>query len=394
VRASGAEVTISESTISGNTATGNGGGILMSGGELTLQDSTVSGNGSGNAGGGLSLTGPSPMQITRSTISGNTAVLGGGITTSNDVTVSYSTISGNSAGLRGGGVAVGDNEVLALMFSTLNNNSAGSGGSNLYARLTGGTQITSALIVNGQGSANCDTDTLPTVLAPSLSDDASCIGFTEDASAGSRLGVLTDNGGPTLTHALFQGNPAIDGAAMSCASTDQRGFTKPVDGDNDGSAHCDIGAVEFIDSDFDGVIDFYESNNGLDPNNALDPNGGGDDLDGDGVTNRDEFEGNLEADNPDTDGDILGDGIDNDPLNASNACVQDGLGDAEFDMTAMTGLVTQCAAESSITVRAIAIIENGAELELYSPNVRFDSGVSAPVGAQVEVNAVNPMLAP
>src|SRR5262249_44806580 len=82
------------------------------------------------------------------------------------------------------------------------------------------------------------------------------------------LGPLQNNGGPTETHALLAGSPAIDaGDRGGCRdnlgallTTDQRGFRRTVDGNRDGTARCDIGAVEFsgigatvnYDLDFDG----------------------------------------------------------------------------------------------------------------------------------------------
>ncbi len=52
---------------------------------------------------------------------------------------------------------------------------------------------------------------------------------------------LADNGGPTQTHALLWGSPAIDaGDDASCPATDQRGAARP------GGAHCDIGAFEYV----------------------------------------------------------------------------------------------------------------------------------------------------
>lgn len=62
------------------------------------------------------------------------------------------------------------------------------------------------------------------------------------------LAPLADNGGPTLTHALLTGSPAIDSgpnAAAVCPATDQRGAPRPMDGDGDGQAVCDIGAFEY-----------------------------------------------------------------------------------------------------------------------------------------------------
>jgi CSLREA domain-containing protein len=54
-----------------------------------------------------------------------------------------------------------------------------------------------------------------------------------------RLGPLTDNGGPTQTHALLAGSPALDaGGPDFCPGTDQRGVTRPQ-----GPA-CDMGSYE------------------------------------------------------------------------------------------------------------------------------------------------------
>ncbi|HET6865942.1 MAG TPA: fibronectin type III domain-containing protein, partial [Solirubrobacteraceae bacterium] len=58
------------------------------------------------------------------------------------------------------------------------------------------------------------------------------------ASGDPKLGPLQGNGGPTPTMALGAGSAAIDRGA-GCASTDQRGLTRPV------GAACDIGAYEF-----------------------------------------------------------------------------------------------------------------------------------------------------
>jgi len=57
--------------------------------------------------------------------------------------------------------------------------------------------------------------------------------------------VLGDNGGPTMTRGLAPRSPAIDAAAAGdCPAHDQRGYARPVDGDGDGVALCDLGALE------------------------------------------------------------------------------------------------------------------------------------------------------
>ena len=67
------------------------------------------------------------------------------------------------------------------------------------------------------------------------------------------LGPLADNGGPTQTHAVLPGSPAIDAipAGDCVVATDQRGIARPRD------SGCDIGAFEslFGDADQDGDVD-------------------------------------------------------------------------------------------------------------------------------------------
>jgi FG-GAP-like repeat len=91
------------------------------------------------------------------------------------------------------------------------------------------------------------------------------------------LGPLKNNGGPTQTHALVAGSPAIDAgdpggcrdSSGALLQTDQRGFARHVDGNQDSTARCDIGAVEFgagsatlVDFDGDGLSDMGVYRNG------------------------------------------------------------------------------------------------------------------------------------
>jgi hypothetical protein len=64
------------------------------------------------------------------------------------------------------------------------------------------------------------------------------------------LGILADNAGPTQTHALLEGGPAIDGGNPNgcydqlgtTLTKDQRGYIRDWDGNADGIARCDISA--------------------------------------------------------------------------------------------------------------------------------------------------------
>ena len=69
-----------------------------------------------------------------------------------------------------------------------------------------------------------------------VTDDASCPG---SSFADARLGGLANNTGPTDTHALLTGSPAID-TGGSCPPTDQRGVSRPQ------GAGCDVGAFEGV----------------------------------------------------------------------------------------------------------------------------------------------------
>jgi hypothetical protein len=74
-----------------------------------------------------------------------------------------------------------------------------------------------------------------------LDSDNTC-NLTDRRQAGREhlLGPLANNGGPTQTHALLPGSPAIDMVLSGCPlpATDQRGITRPQ------GAVCDIGAYE------------------------------------------------------------------------------------------------------------------------------------------------------
>ena len=99
-------------------------------------------------------------------------------------------------------------------------------------------------IVSGndaESNQNC-SPVLVTSLGNNISDDDTCnlVDSTDQPGSNPQIGSLEDNGGPTATHALLLGSPAIDGGDGSrCTQADQRGVVRPQ------RANCDIGAYEF-----------------------------------------------------------------------------------------------------------------------------------------------------
>ena len=207
-------VTLTNVIVTGNTATHGGGIDNELGSTLVMTGVTVSGNMASVAGGGVVNEARAPgATLTNVTISGNTAGTGGGLTNDGDLTLSFVTISGNS--LDGSGDHTIRNTILA----------------------------------NSSSGANCSGG--GTLLAENHNlDSGSTCGFSDPSDLINRnpdLGPLQDNGGPTFTHALAAGSPAIDAGSGDCPppATDQRGVMRPVDGNGDGTAVCDIGAFEF-----------------------------------------------------------------------------------------------------------------------------------------------------
>ena len=240
---SGATVTISGLTLRHGRAVGGLGGAIHNSGTLTLANTTVRDNsavniGFGGAGGGIFNSGGATLTLTNSTISGNAASTGGGIFNSGDtLTLTNSTVSGNSASIDAGGI---DNSggTLTLTNSTVSSNSAAVNGGGI--RNGGSTTLTNTIVANSPSGGDCFGGGF-TSLGHNLDSDSTCnlTVPTDLPGVDPLLGVLADNGGPTFTHALLAGSPAIDaGDDAEAPATDQRGTTRPV-----GSA-SDIGAFE------------------------------------------------------------------------------------------------------------------------------------------------------
>jgi hypothetical protein len=109
--------------------------------------------------------------------------------------------------------------------------------------------LINTLVANNAGN-ECDLPVAigAVITAGSLDTDGSCqlSPYPHDVpNVDPKLGPLKNNGGFSQTHALLAGSPAIDAAnASHCVAADQRGRYRPIDGNFDGVANCDIGAFE------------------------------------------------------------------------------------------------------------------------------------------------------
>ncbi|HMH44949.1 MAG TPA: choice-of-anchor Q domain-containing protein, partial [Pyrinomonadaceae bacterium] len=149
------------------------------------------------------------------------------------VIVSNSTLSGNSATGNGGAVAnaadVPDLARLTITNSTISDNSATADGGGIYNQGNAQFQIGSTVLNAGSSGENIFNGGQATSLGYNLSsDDGAGIltGTGDQINTDPMLGPLQDNGGPTFTHELLPGSPAIDAGDPSFApppSFDQRG---------------------------------------------------------------------------------------------------------------------------------------------------------------------------
>ncbi|MGH8504229.1 MAG: choice-of-anchor Q domain-containing protein [Gammaproteobacteria bacterium] len=271
---SGAECTLRETTISGGNSSLVGGGISNDG-VLILVESTLSGNRTSFIGGGVFNDGT--LQVIHSTISGNRAAFGAGVANGNDpntaAVIRNSTISANEASDDGGGVfGVGDNTNVGIFNSTLSGNQANDQGGGVLNEgslvtlidtvITGNTAlsgsevfncVTHGGIVNGERLNVLGHKGLTNVEAfvdftPGVTDiTATSNGNSPTALNGILNTTLANNGGPTRTHALVAGSPAVDAVNDGTCPPpvrDQRGVRRPQDGNGDGGTACDIGSFE------------------------------------------------------------------------------------------------------------------------------------------------------
>ncbi|MEM6688489.1 MAG: choice-of-anchor Q domain-containing protein, partial [Planctomycetota bacterium] len=252
VRSAFSTVLIQNSQVIGNTLFGDasiGAGVLVFLGDLTITDSTIAENtstASGVNGGGVTVASGN-LSILGSTIANNSVTgIGAGIVYEADgytATVDHSTISRNHAGDSGGGLTVFRGS-LDLTNSTVTTNSAnaGRGGGLASFEADSGnspqTTVTSSIIAGNTGDdvaqiVDFGLPTIETVFSGGFNvigsgnvvADQFDLASDQTGVSDPGLGLLADNGGPTWTHALLDGSPAINaGNVTASQATDQRGF--------------------------------------------------------------------------------------------------------------------------------------------------------------------------
>ncbi|CAG0934367.1 hypothetical protein TFLX_03456 [Thermoflexales bacterium] len=232
-------------TFISNTAGFRGGGVNNYVGAMSISNSSFSWNVAGAYGGGVSND-AGVATIGGSTFNDNAAPNGGGLQNSGTLNLTNSTVSGNRASAGNGGGVYWVAGSIGLVNTTLINNLATAEGGNVYAGGSANISITLKNTLVAQGAPN-NCDAAVSSQGNNL-DSANTCGFNaagDKINVNPQLGPLQNNGGATWTQALLAGSPAIDaGTNSGCPITDQRGVARPIDGNRDGNAVCDIGAYE------------------------------------------------------------------------------------------------------------------------------------------------------
>jgi hypothetical protein len=247
-------LTLNNSIVSDNVGDYEGSGIFNFG-TMTLNNSTVGGNrldGTGFSSGGGGIYNVGTFTVNNSTISNNTIgplFWGSAIDTDDLFILNNSTVSGNTEGNSypynmGSIVAKG---TLIISNSTITNNQGG-----IYQ--FGSISLLNSILINNIVSGT-GRDCVGSITSKGYNLIGNTCAITKQVGdqisttaspINPQLGPLANNGGPTFTHALLKGSPAISAGnpavpgsgGNACLATDQRGLSRVA------NVACDIGAYE------------------------------------------------------------------------------------------------------------------------------------------------------
>jgi Ca2+-binding RTX toxin-like protein len=207
------------------------GGAIHNHGTLLLTESTVSNSvadaGTPWGGGGITNAGNGTATLRNVTITGNrTGYFGGGIENGGNLTIAYVTISQNTApAAQGGGIA---------------------SGVGFFAGSTKAANVDDTIVSANPGN-DCQGPTV-TSTGYNLGGPATSCPFlapTDQPPADPLLIPINNTFGSVFVFGLGAGSPARDHASpLVCPATDERGVTRPQEGDGVSPAFCDIGAYE------------------------------------------------------------------------------------------------------------------------------------------------------
>jgi predicted outer membrane repeat protein len=222
---SSATITLNNSLVTANAAT-QGGGIAIVSGTLTLANSTVSEN-SADFGGGILSFVSGTVTATNSTVRGNSAAeRGGGIYINGTVTLTNSTVSGNAASTHGGGIELNSGTV-TLNDSTVSGNDAATAGGGINAS-NGTLTLKNSIVANSTSGGSCSNTAFATLsISFSVIEGGGCAisnGVNGNKTGDPNLGTLTGN---PAYHPLLSGSIAMNAGSNALipagVTTDQAG---------------------------------------------------------------------------------------------------------------------------------------------------------------------------
>ncbi|MEO8325262.1 MAG: DUF4347 domain-containing protein, partial [Nitrospirota bacterium] len=236
--------TMSGVTIQNGRASGNGAGVFVDNSSILNLSDAILTNNNGTSGDGGAFHVHGTLNLNRVLINNNLADKGAGIYFhgADGGTLTNVTISGNTATNEGGGIWT-DRAITAINSTFSLNNANDAGG--IYSN--GATVAMSNTIVSGNTATTANKDVRGSFSSNGfnlIEVVGTATGFGSDITGVSaNLDVLADNGGPTRTHALLAGSPALNaGTPTGAPAVDQRGLTR--------DALPDIGAYEYKSSAF------------------------------------------------------------------------------------------------------------------------------------------------